>query len=162
MTSVTFCALCALLWTSGAAPVPTAPASEEEVNVLMFGVLQFGDSMRHMYQSIETKLDRIRRNILNTQGLVERLGQETQEAQQAEAQIREGLNHIQVRGTTAGLWAETQQVRGLVNKAEQEEQRLKRKLRSLENKLRAASPDNIKTLKVGFIISHLSHITLVN
>lgn len=83
-----------------AAPVaPTGePAPEEEVNVLMFGVLQFSDSLRHTYQSTEARLARLVRAVRNTETLVRTLDRQTLEAKQAEVQIREGIQRLQVRG----------------------------------------------------------------
>lgn len=102
---VLLCAATATVWVFGscgarAAPVaPTEePASEEEVNVLMFGVLQFSESLRHTYQNTEARLARLVRAVRNTESLVRTLDRQALEAKQAEAQIREGIQRLQVRG----------------------------------------------------------------
>lgn len=79
-----------------AAPAGQEPASEEEVNVLMFGVLQFSDSLRHTFQSTEAKLARLANAVRNTEVRVRQLDQQTLQAKQAEAQIKEGIHHLQV------------------------------------------------------------------
>lgn len=130
-----------------AAPVvPTGePAPEEEVNVLMFGVLQFSDSLRHTYQSTEARLSRLVRAVRNTETLVRTLDRQALEAKQAEVQIREGIQRLQAQ--TADLKSTTQQAKGKVEQVQQEELELKMKLNRLESTLTKASPDNVKALK---------------
>ena len=72
-------------------------AMEDEVNVLMYGVLQFSESLHHMFQSTAAKLARVTRAISNIESVVQRLGRDTEQASQSEGQIKEGLGLIQVR-----------------------------------------------------------------
>ncbi|XP_076121487.1 uncharacterized protein angptl8 [Alosa pseudoharengus] len=139
----------AAMWAFGgrvqAAPTTGQPASEEEVNVLMFGVLQFSESLRHTYQTTEARLARLARAVHTTESLVRRIDRQTLEAKQAEVQIREGIHHLQAQ--TADLKSSAQQAKGKVEQVQQEELELKMKLSGLESTLTSASPDNVKSLK---------------
>lgn len=102
MTMRALCVLCVVVpWAflNGvvqAAPASQKPAQEDDVNVLMYGVLQFGDAMRHTFQSTEAKLARLLAAVHKTEGLVRQVDQQTLEAKEAEIQIKEGINHLQV------------------------------------------------------------------
>lgn len=102
---VFLCAAIVAVWAFGSCGVRSAPveaptgepASEEEVNVLMFGVLQFSESLRHTYQNTEARLARLVRAVRSTESLMRRLDRQALEAKQAEVQIREGIQRLQVR-----------------------------------------------------------------
>lgn len=95
--------MCVCVWVCGVSASPLRAQREarlakaDEVNVLMYGVLQFSESLHHMYQSTEAKLARVARAISNTETVVQRLGQDTELAARTENQIKEGLSIIQVR-----------------------------------------------------------------
>lgn len=72
-------------------------AQVDDVNVLMYGVLQFSESLHHMYQNTEAKMERITRAITDTERLVRRLDQETEQTIRSERQIKDKLGIIQVR-----------------------------------------------------------------
>ncbi|XP_042564648.1 uncharacterized protein angptl8 isoform X2 [Clupea harengus] len=143
------CVLCvaAVLAFQGvqAAPVGEQEASEEEVNVLMFGVLQFSDSLRYTYQLTEARLARLTRAIRSTEGLLRQLDRQTLEAKQAEVQIKEGIHLLQAQ--TADLKTTAQQTKGKVEQVEQEELEIKTKLSGLNSIFKKASPDSVKSLK---------------
>lgn len=69
----------------------------DDVNVLMYGVLQFSESLHHAYQNTEAKLARITHAITDTERLVQRLGQDTEQTVHSERQIKRRLSVIQVR-----------------------------------------------------------------
>lgn len=69
----------------------------DDVNVLMYGVLQFSESLHHTYQNTEAKLARITRALTDTERLVQRLGQDTEQTIHSERQIKHRLGIIQVR-----------------------------------------------------------------
>ncbi|KAG9280104.1 angiopoietin-like protein 8 [Astyanax mexicanus] len=145
--SVSVCVLA-----SGVSPSPLrtrrdAPlAKADEVNVLMYGVLQFSESLHHMYQSTEARLARVARAIHNTESVVQRLGLDTQQAIRTESQIKQGLSLIKEQMEV--LQAEAQQTRGVVNRVEQEDTELKLKLRELEQNLSIlTSPNRISALR---------------
>lgn len=62
----------------------------------MYGVLQFSETLHHIYQSTEAKLERVMKAISRTESEVQKLGLDTEEAVQTERQIKEKLKSIQV------------------------------------------------------------------
>lgn len=72
------------------------PASSDDVNILMYGVVQFSESLHHIYQSTEARIARVMKAISRTESEVKRLGQDTEEAAQTERQLKEKLQLIQV------------------------------------------------------------------
>lgn len=72
-------------------------ASTDEVNILMYGVLQFSESLHHMYQSTEARLGRVMKAISRTESEVKRLGHDTEETAKNERQIKEKLQLLQVK-----------------------------------------------------------------
>ncbi|XP_030646758.1 uncharacterized protein angptl8 [Chanos chanos] len=146
------CLLCVALWLSGALAKPAKapqtkgkPASVDDVNVLMYGVLQFSESLHHMYQTTEAKIARILRSIHKTESIVTRLGQDTEEAEQTNSQVKERLNLIKAQ--MAGLQAQAEQTKGIVIKAAEEGEDLKSKLTNLETNLKISPPNQIRALK---------------
>nr|XP_055045264.1 uncharacterized protein angptl8 [Misgurnus anguillicaudatus] len=117
-------------------------ASVDEVSVLMYGVLQFSESLHHMYQSTEAKLERVMKAIRRTESEVKRLGLDTEQAAQTELQIKEKLKLIQAQ--MESLQAQTQESRSKITRLEQEEAELKKKLKNLEEDLNSSLPEIIK------------------
>ncbi len=72
-------------------------ASTDDVNILMYGVLQFTESLHHLYQSTEARLARIMKAISRTESEVKRLGYDTEEAAKNERQVKEKLQLLQVK-----------------------------------------------------------------
>lgn len=102
-----FCSwACLFLWICGVSSSPLIPRTDstvalaDDVNVLMYGVLQFSESLHHVYQNTEAKLERITRAITNTERLVRNLDQETEQTILSERQIKDKLSVIQVRTHT--------------------------------------------------------------
>ncbi|XP_035384997.1 uncharacterized protein si:dkey-114l24.2 isoform X2 [Electrophorus electricus] len=124
---------------------PSSPASVGEVNVLMYGVLQFSESLHHVHQSTGDRLSHATRAISRTESLLQRLGHDTEQASRAERHIKEGLSLIQAQLAT--LETQAQQTRGLVNRVVQEEAEFKDKLANLEARLNSSTPSRIRDLK---------------
>ncbi|XP_037391199.1 uncharacterized protein si:dkey-114l24.2 isoform X1 [Pygocentrus nattereri] len=143
--------ICICVWACDVSSSPLRVQREarlvmnDEVNVLMYGVLQFSESLHHMYQSTAAKLARVTRAISNIENVVQRLGRDTEQAAQSEGQIKEGLGLIQAQ--MAALQAQSQQYRGLVNRVELEDAELKQKLINLEVDLNNFTPNRIKALQ---------------
>lgn len=72
-------------------------ASTDDVNILMYGVMQFTESMHHLYQSTEARLARVMKAISRTESEVKRLGHDTEEAAKNERQVKEKLQLLQVK-----------------------------------------------------------------
>ncbi|KAK3511355.1 hypothetical protein QTP70_004536 [Hemibagrus guttatus] len=147
-----FCSwVCLFLWVCGVSSSPVIPRTDskgalvDDVNVLMYGVLQFSESLHHAYQNTDAKLERITRAITDTERLVKHLDQETEQTICSERQIKDKLGVIQAE--TAALQAQAQQTRGLVYKVEREEVVLKQKLSNLEATLKSFIPDRIRALQ---------------
>ncbi|XP_027022264.1 uncharacterized protein angptl8 [Tachysurus fulvidraco] len=143
--------ICLFILVCGVSSSPVMPRTDskvaqvDDVNVLMYGVLQFSESLHHMYQNTEAKMERITRAITDTERLVRRLDQETEQTIRSERQIKDKLGIIQAQ--TAALQAQAQQTRGLVYKVEQEDMALKQKLSNLETTLKSFTPDRIRALQ---------------
>ncbi|KAI5091562.1 hypothetical protein C0J45_18768 [Silurus meridionalis] len=143
--------VCLCAWVCGVSSSPVMPRSEEkvalkdEVNVLMYGVLQFSESLHDMYQNTEAKLVRITKAITETENLVQRLGQDTEQTIRSERQIKDRLSVIQAE--TTALQAQAQQTRGLVYNVERDEVALKQKLAQLEATMKRVTPVGIRALK---------------
>lgn len=72
-------------------------APQEEVNVLMFGVIQFSESLNYVYETTEAKLARISKVLKTHEGTLQKLGEQTEQAAEAEKQIKEAVELLQVR-----------------------------------------------------------------
>lgn len=78
----------------------TEAALVDDMNVLMYGVLQFSETLHHTHQNTEAKLSRIAHGIKGTESLVQHLGQDTEQTIHSERQIKDRLSVIQVRTDT--------------------------------------------------------------
>lgn len=90
------------VWVFGASGAPAVPRSgakvalEDEVNVLMYGVLQLSESLHHVHQNTEAKLARVTRAVTHTESLVERLSRDAEQTVRSERQTKDRLGIIQV------------------------------------------------------------------
>lgn len=73
----------------------TAP--EDEVNVLMFGVIQFSESLNYVYETTEAKIAKISQTLKNHEGALQQLGKQTEQAAEVEKQMKEVIQLLQVR-----------------------------------------------------------------
>lgn len=76
----------------------TAP--QEDVNVLMFGVIQFSESLNYAYETTEAKIAKISQTLKNHEGTLQKLGKQTQQAAEVEKQMKEVIELLQVRKHT--------------------------------------------------------------
>ncbi|KAB5531106.1 hypothetical protein PHYPO_G00137080 [Pangasianodon hypophthalmus] len=143
--------VCLCIWVCGVCSSPAMPRTEakvaltDEVNVLMYGVLQFSESLHHAYQNTEARLARLTRAITDTESFVQRLGQDTEQTIRSERQIKDRLGVIQAE--TTAIQTQAQQTSGLVYKVEREEVAIKQKISNLEATLKRFTTDRIKALK---------------
>ncbi|TSZ68954.1 Angiopoietin-like protein 8 [Bagarius yarrelli] len=153
--------VCLCVWVCGVSSSPVLPrteakvALENDMNVLMYGVLQFSDSLHHMNQNTEAKLARITHAITHTERLVQKLDQDTEETIRSERQIKDRLSIIQAE--TAALNIQAHQTKRLVYKVEQDDMALKQKLSSLEATLKRFTPDRKQALQAT-IQKHNTHL----
>lgn len=72
-------------------------APQEEVNVLMFGVIQFSESLNYVYETTEAKIAKISQTLRSHEGTIQKLGRQTEQAAEVEKQIKEVIQLLQVR-----------------------------------------------------------------
>lgn len=142
---VLFAALCANRVSSS--PLKSVHAGEklasmDDMNILMYGVLQFTESLHHMHQTTEARLARVMKAISRTESKMNRLGHDTEEAAKNERLIKEKLQLIQDQ--MKALEIQIHENRETVTRVELEETQLKKKLTSLEENLNSSVPDTIK------------------
>lgn len=75
-------------------------APQEEVNVLMFGVIQLSESVNYVYETTEAKMAKISQTLKSHEGTLQKLGKETAQAAEVEKQMREVIQLLQVRKQT--------------------------------------------------------------
>lgn len=73
---------------------------QEEVNVLMFGVIQFSESLNYVYETTDAKIARISQTLKSHEATLQDLGRETEQAAEVEKQIKEVIELLQVRKHT--------------------------------------------------------------
>lgn len=76
-------------------------APEEEVRVLMFGVVQFSESLNHVYETTETKIAKISQTLRSHGETLQTLGRLTEEAAEVEKQMKKVIHLLQVRKHTS-------------------------------------------------------------
>ncbi|KTG32959.1 hypothetical protein cypCar_00008645 [Cyprinus carpio] len=165
---VLFAALCANRVSSS--PLKSVHAGEklasmDDMNILMYGVLQFTESLHHMHQTTEARLARVMKAMSQTESKMNRLGHDTEEAAKNERLIKEKLQLIQLvywdlwvqkeldqcaqqlvclQDQMKALKIQIHENRETVTRVELEETQLKKKLTSLEENLNSSVPDTIK------------------
>lgn len=101
-------ALCLLCLAGGLRAVHASPirktgkteykaAPQEEVNVLMFGVIQFSESLKDVYETTDAKIAKVSRALKSHEGTLQYLGRETEQAAEVEKQIKQVIQWLQVR-----------------------------------------------------------------
>lgn len=71
-------------------------APQEDVNVLMFGAIQFSDSLKFISETTEAKIHRISQTLKNHEGRLQRLGRHAEEAAEIKKQIKAVIMLLQV------------------------------------------------------------------
>ncbi|KAJ0001253.1 hypothetical protein NQD34_006273, partial [Periophthalmus magnuspinnatus] len=72
-------------------------APQEQVNVLMFGVIQFSESLNYAYESTEKKMAKIIQTLKSHDLTLQQLEAQTQKAAEEEKQIKAMITLLQVR-----------------------------------------------------------------
>ncbi|XP_061081196.1 uncharacterized protein angptl8 isoform X2 [Conger conger] len=135
--------LCATLWAIEASGTPVKKkakvqsklASVEDVNVLTYGVLQFSDTIHHVYQDTNRRMSRVDTLLQRQEGALEHLQEEVKQAAQKEEEIRKTLSHLQAL-----------QMRTTLQDVEKEQVELLNQVTSLDTSVDSSAP-NITTLK---------------
>lgn len=71
-------------------------APQEEVNVLMFGVIQLSESLNYVFETTEAKIERISKTLKSHEETLQRLGKQAEQAAEVERQIKEVVQLLQV------------------------------------------------------------------
>ncbi|KAM9097893.1 angiopoietin-like protein 8 isoform X3 [Sarcophilus harrisii] len=104
--------LCLLLMPSLALPMPTRPkpspelALQEEVNILLHGVLQFGQALKHIYKATETQLAEASRSLGLYEQTVLMMQQDLGSARAGTQELQRNLGELQVEEKTLELQAQ--------------------------------------------------------
>lgn len=72
-------------------------AEQEDVNVLMYGVIQFSHSLNSVYASTEAKIAKISQTLRSHEETLQKLGRDTEQAAEVEKQMKEVIQLLQVR-----------------------------------------------------------------
>lgn len=120
-------------------------APQEEVNVLMFGVIQFSESLKYVYETTEAKIAKISQALKSHEGTLQKLGMQTEQAAEVERQIKEVIQLLQAQ--MAEQQAQTRMTKDRLASMEQEDVQLKTKVKKLEMFLNNAPSSSIKELQ---------------
>ncbi|XP_061557641.1 angiopoietin-like protein 8 [Phycodurus eques] len=137
-------------------------APQEDVNVLMFGVIQLGESLNHFYESTEGKLTKILHTLKQREGTLMQIGEQTAQAAEVEGQIKGVIQLLQDQ--TFKQEIQTKIREGQLANIEREEAVLQTKVKSLEAYLNSTFPTSIKELQEraalnASILKGLLHLT---
>ncbi|XP_018560549.1 uncharacterized protein angptl8 [Lates calcarifer] len=113
-------------------------APEEEVNVLMFGVIQFSESLNYVYETTEAKIVKINQALKSHEGTLQKLGVQTEQAAEVERQMKEVIQLLQAQ--MAKQQAQTKMTKDWLASVEQEEADLKTKVKRLEMYINNSAP----------------------
>lgn len=137
-------------------------APQEEVNVLMFGVIQFSESLNDVYETTEAKIAKISQTLKRHDGTLQKLGKQTEQAAEVEKQIKVVLQLLQAQ--MAMQRAHTKMTKDNLTRIEKEGVDLKTKVKTFEMYLNSSVPTTIKDLKEraqehSSILKGLQHLT---
>ncbi|XP_067427091.1 uncharacterized protein angptl8 [Thunnus thynnus] len=135
---------------------------QDDMNVLMFGVIQFSESFNYAYETTEAKIAKISQTLKTHEGALQQLGKQTEEAAEVEKQIKQVIQLLQAQ--MAKQQAQTTMTKDWLARMEQEEVELATKVRRVEMNLNNLFPSNIKELQEraaehSHILKGLQHLT---
>lgn len=125
--------------------VEASAAPQEEVNVLMFGVIQFSESLNYAYETTEAKIAKIIRTLKNHERTLQQLGAQTEQAAEVERQIKDVIRLLQDQ--MVNQETQTRMAQDWLAHIEQEEEQLKTKVKRLDTYLSNSFPTSIKELQ---------------
>lgn len=103
---------------------------QEDINVLMFGVIQFSETLNYIYETTEAKIAKISQTLESHEGTLQKLGEETEQAVEVEKQMKEVIQLLQAQ--MAEQQAETKMTKEWLAGMEQEAVALRTKVKKLE------------------------------
>lgn len=72
-------------------------APVDEVNVLMFGIIQLSESLSYAHKRTETKIARITQTLKSHEGTLQNLEEKAEEAMEVEKEMKAVIELLQVR-----------------------------------------------------------------
>ncbi|XP_072298274.1 uncharacterized protein angptl8 [Eucyclogobius newberryi] len=120
-------------------------APQDEVNVLMFGVIQFSESLNYAYETTEAKIAKITKALKSHEQTLLQLGAQTEKAAEVERQIKDVIRLLQDQ--MAKQEAQTSMTRDWLAHIEQEEEQLRAKVKRLDSYLNTALLTSIRELQ---------------
>ncbi|XP_069381753.1 angiopoietin-like protein 8 [Paralichthys olivaceus] len=149
-------ALCLLCVAGGLTAAHAGPLSKtskledkaaplEEVNMLMFGVIQLSESLNYVYETTAAKIAKISQVLMSHEGTLQMLGKQTEQAAEVEKQMKDVIQLLQAQ--MAKQQAQTVMTKDWLASMEQEGVELKTKVRRLEMYLSNFAPISIKELQ---------------
>ncbi|XP_054877549.1 uncharacterized protein LOC129352533 [Poeciliopsis prolifica] len=120
-------------------------APQEEVNVLMFGVIQLSESLNYVFETTEAKIERISKTLKSHEETLQRLGQQTEQAAEVEQQIKVVVQLLQEQ--MAKQQAQTHLTKDWLNSIEKDEEELIAKVHQLEMYINNTAPNTLKELQ---------------
>ncbi|XP_060945419.1 uncharacterized protein angptl8 [Limanda limanda] len=120
-------------------------APQEEVNVLMFGVIQLSESLNYVYETTAAKIGKISKALTSHERTLQMLGKQTEQAAEAEKEMKDVIQLLQAQ--MAKQQDQTVMTKDWLASMEQQEVELKTKVRRLEMYLNNFAPTSIKELQ---------------
>lgn len=80
-----------------AAAAAAAAAPRQEVNLLMFGIIQLSQAFKYVHETTEAKMEKIGQVLRRQEETLQTLGAQAEQAAEAGKEMEEVLHRIQVR-----------------------------------------------------------------
>ncbi|MEQ2301865.1 hypothetical protein AMECASPLE_000630 [Ameca splendens] len=120
-------------------------APQEEVNVLMFGVIQLSESLNYVFETTEAKIERISKTLKSHEETLQQLGKQTEQVAEVEQQIKEVVQLLQEQ--MAKQQAQTHITKDWLSSIEKDEEEMKAKVQQLEMYINNAASNTLKELQ---------------
>ncbi|MEQ2193208.1 hypothetical protein XENOCAPTIV_026380 [Xenoophorus captivus] len=120
-------------------------APQEEVNVLMFGVIQLSESLNYVFETTEAKIGRISKTLKSHEETLQQLGKQTEQVAEVEQQIKEVVQLLQEQ--MAKQQAQTHITKDWLSSIEKDEEEMKAKVQQLEMYINNAASNSLKELQ---------------
>ncbi|KAM6905568.1 uncharacterized protein angptl8 [Xenentodon cancila] len=105
-------------------------ALQEEVNVLMYGVIQLSGSLSYVYETTSTKIEKIHQTLKNHEEILQKLEKQAEQAAEVEKEIKEVIHLLQ--DETTNQQAQTLKSKERLNSIEKDAAELKTNVKRVE------------------------------
>ncbi|XP_053707191.1 uncharacterized protein angptl8 isoform X2 [Synchiropus splendidus] len=121
------------------------PAPLEEINILMFGALQFSNSLKLAYESTDAKIAKITSTLNNREGALLELMKQTEQALEEERQMKSAMRLL--RAQMDKQYAQAKLTKDWLAEFDNVEAELRQKVKRMEAHLNSISPGRLKELQ---------------